>query len=73
MINEKIPEGFKCECGEFHKFGAWVANANRELFHTCIECGYEHIVLNYTVSLVDDDGNVITEDGPTATPYLDTK
>jgi len=36
-------EGFTCECGKFHEFGAYVmAHTHEELIHTCDNCGRQH-------------------------------
>ncbi len=38
-----LGEGFNCECGEHHDFGAWVAaHWDEELIHTCNNCGRSH-------------------------------
>ena len=49
----KIPEGFTCECGQYHDFGVYVAAHSRDrLVHTCNKCGAKHSVCMYQVRLI---------------------
>ncbi len=41
----KNPRGFKCECGKFNSFSAWVyAHWTIELTHAC-ECGRKYMLM----------------------------
>lgn len=46
MKREKLPKGFKCECGKTHKYPGYVyAHWNVEFIHPCTPgCGTKHSV-----------------------------
>lgn len=45
----KIPKGYTCACGKFHRYTAWVyAHAHINIQHTC-KCGRVNIIHRYVV------------------------
>jgi hypothetical protein len=53
-MSEKLPKGFTCECGEFHKFGFYVyAHENDSIIHTCPKCEREHEIRHFTARLIE--------------------
>mgnify|MGYP003394025887 CR=1 FL=1 len=45
MVTVDGQQGFRCECGTFHPFGAYVMARWRDrLIHTCEDCGGKHLV-----------------------------
>jgi hypothetical protein len=53
-MSKKTPDGFTCECGEFHEFSGYVyAHPNDLLTHTCPRCARKHQVRNFTARLVE--------------------
>jgi len=42
----KLAEGFTCECGEYHKYPAYVfAHWRTPLTHSCDKCQRQHTVI----------------------------
>lgn len=50
------PQGFPCECGQYHGFSLYVlAHWDIPLTHTCPKCKAVHYVLRGKVQLVEKD------------------